>query len=63
MPKAIRGKMPICTWVEIATYEQLKRLAKAENVTVASYLRGLLMACIDEEIVRLNLMERAACKD
>lgn len=56
-PKKVLEK-PIATWLNIEDYEKLKDLAGAQGVTIASYLRSIVVDAIadeaDRRVIRLG---------
>ena len=50
-PEVVLRK-PICTWLSKAQYERFKILADASGVTVATYLRSIVIDALDDEISR-----------
>lgn len=42
-------RRPICTWLSAADYAKFAAIAEANDVTVAAYLRGIVVDAIAEE--------------
>ena len=45
-------KRPIATWLSLEDYEKFKDLAEASGVTLASYLRSIVVDAIADEADR-----------
>ncbi len=42
-------RRPICTWLSAADYAKFAAVAQANGVTVAAYLRSIVVDVIEEE--------------
>jgi hypothetical protein len=53
---------PVCTWLSIKDHLSLTELAKSNKVTVASYLRAIIVDVIAEEHASLRVASASTCK-
>jgi hypothetical protein len=45
-------RRPACTWLSVPDYEKLSAIAGAHNVTLAAYLRSIIVDVIADETAR-----------
>ena len=62
-------RKPACTWLNVIDYEQLKAIAQAEGVTIAAYMRSMIVDVLADEAdrrtlsaERLRLSPTASCQ-
>ena len=52
---------PICTWLTVSDYETISGLAKANGVSMAAYVRAILVDAIEEERERFRVSAPTPC--
>lgn len=46
----MKDHRPVCTWIPNSDFELLQRLAALNNVTAASFVRGIIIDALQDQL-------------